>query len=133
MIPKVRENVFLHKQLEIVLTDIEKLGYDVTITDSAREITDHMAVYQKLYPANWREKIPWGSLHLPSYAYPGVCMAVDFGVTEKKTRRALTGLEIKALIDKFCTDYGYTRGLGIGKMFCHFDVRKINAEWSYNY
>jgi len=132
MIGKVKHNAMLHIILFNFVDWVEADGkYELELTDSAREMSEHIALYKKLYGDKWRDHIAIDSKHLPSYKTPDICRAIDFKL--KHNGSYLTGNEIVFIVKAYCKLFGCNYGLGVGHEFVHFDIRNKIGEWRYDY
>ena len=113
----------------------DRLNTAIIITDSARTVKQHIAIYKKLYGGEWIHKIPWGSRHLPAFNMG--LRAVDFKVVKHVIDDKViyySGTELYEILLDICNELNVNFGCGVGKYFVHFDIyRKHNAKWSYNY
>jgi len=130
----LKEFDFVKPEFELLslLQQIRDLAQTpVIITDSARTVDQHIAIYKKIYGDEWLNKIPWGSRHLP--AYNRGLRAVDFKV-KKGAKSFYTGKDIKEIVKPLSEKDDIFIGLGVGSQFVHLDVdRKKYTEWGYDY
>jgi hypothetical protein len=133
----VNFNILEFKGIEpepLLLTFLESLRLKVasiTITDSARTIIEHIALYKKIYKDNWLKKIKWKSRHLPKFN--SKLRAVDI-VVLKENGKLMSGDEILKFAKEWSKNNNCPIGCGAGKKFAHIDVdRKQFTEWAYSY
>ena len=115
----------------------------VDITDSAREVRDHIQTYKNIaarQQKQWQDIITWKSRHLPSHKFRDL-RAVDFKVTHT-AQFFLQGPEVEQLIkdcratEEFKGKFGEVHfGIGVGRQYVHMDTgdRGREARWTYGY
>lgn len=119
----------------------------VTITDAGRTPKQMVDTYRKLESEgkiatrkngkgdkDLIDVIPWGSKHMPCFETPNL-RAVDFQCV--KAGKKLSGADIKKALDVAMAKVKKTHptgfGVGVGKTYCHIDVRETDAVWYYGY
>jgi len=129
-----KHDTLLHILLLRFLDYLLAKEYEFKITDSARTMDEHIAIYKSFADKtdqNWRDIITFNSKHLATYEQPDICRAIDFKV--KLNGKYLSGLEIEELVKEYANICKLTYGIGVGKKYCHLDIRPRMARWEYNY
>ena len=152
------------KMCPFLLEVLERLriytGQPVIITDSTREIKEHVRLYRVLSDKQMiktkenglsnkplLDLIPWESKHLPKH-YKENLEGVDIRCKNERNGY-YTGVEISRIVEEILAsksfrdwveknwshaDANYEMGIGAGKYFAHLDSnRPRKAYWIYDY